>query len=90
MFGNWFKKKKVKNAYSERKETAVKILNVNEASYDEIISNIVSRHFKRLEGFLLDLNLPRLAYVSISKEFHFLENDLKEAIKKKENKRKDD
>ena len=47
---------------------------------DEIISKIVSRHFKRLEGYLLDLNLPRLAYVSISKEFHFLENDLKESL----------
>ena len=47
---------------------------------DEIITKIVSRHFKRLESFLLDLNLPRLAYVSISKEFHFLENDLKDAL----------
>lgn len=47
---------------------------------DEIISNIVSRHFKKLEGFLLDLNLPRLAYVSISKEFRFLEKDLKDAL----------
>ena len=84
MFSNLFKKKNVKNAYTTRKETTSKILNVKEATYDEIITKIVSKHFKRLEGFLLDLNLPRLAYVSISKEFRFLEDDLKDAVKKKE------
>ena len=47
---------------------------------DEIISKIVSRHFKRLEGYLLDLNLPRLAYIAISKEFRFLEEDLQKAM----------
>ena len=47
---------------------------------DEIIERIVKRHFKKLEGFLLDLNLPRLAYVAISKEFRFMEQDLKESL----------
>lgn len=47
---------------------------------DEIIERIVSRHFKRLEGFLVELNLPRLVYVSISKEFRFLEQDLKNGL----------
>lgn len=59
---------------NKNKKKGVKMTN------DEIITKIVTRHFKRLESFLLDLNLPRLAYVSISKEFHFLEKDLKDAL----------
>ena len=47
---------------------------------DEIISKIVRRHFKRLESYLLDLNLPRLAYIAISKEFRFMEDDLQKAM----------
>lgn len=47
---------------------------------DEIIEQITARHFKRLESRLLELNLPQLAYIAISKEFRFLEKDLKEAL----------
>ena len=89
MFENLFKKKAVKKVYTPKREVNQKILNIKEATYDEIVTGIVSRHFKRLEGFLLDLKLPKLAYVSISKEFRFLEDELKEAIRKKENKKQD-
>lgn len=47
---------------------------------DEIVEQITARHFKRLESRLLELNLPQLAYIAISKEFRFLEKDLKEAL----------
>ena len=47
---------------------------------DEIVEHITRRHFKRLESKLLELNLPQLAYIAISKEFRFLEKDLKEAL----------
>jgi len=47
---------------------------------DEIIEQITSRHFKRLESKLLELDLPRLAYVAISKEFRWLESDLKKGL----------
>ena len=47
---------------------------------DEIIETITARHFKRLESRLLELNLPQLAYIAISKEFRFLENDLKKGL----------
>ena len=43
---------------------------------DEIIKTITARHFKRLESKLLELNLPQLVYIAVSKEFRFLENDL--------------
>ena len=47
---------------------------------DEIIETITARHFKRLESRLLELDLPQLAYIAISKEFRFLENDLKKGL----------
>jgi len=47
---------------------------------EEIVKQIVGRHFKRLESKLLELNLPRLVYITISKEFRFLENDLSDAL----------
>lgn len=47
---------------------------------DEIVEHITRRHFKRLESKLLELNLPQLAYIAISKEFRFMEKDLKEAL----------
>lgn len=47
---------------------------------DEIVEHIIRRHFKRLESKLLELNLPQLAYIAISKEFRFMEKDLKEAL----------
>lgn len=47
---------------------------------DEIVEHITRRHFKRLESKLLELNLPQLAYIAISKEFRFLEKDLKDAL----------
>jgi len=47
---------------------------------DEIIETITARHFKRLESKLLELDLPQLAYIAISKEFRFLENDLKKGL----------
>ena len=47
---------------------------------DEIISEMTARHFKRLESRLLELDLPSLAYVAISREFRHLENDLKKAL----------
>lgn len=47
---------------------------------DEIIEQLVGRHFKRLESRLLELNLPSLVYSAISKEFRFLESDLKNAM----------
>ena len=47
---------------------------------DEIIEKIMAKHFKRLEGYLVELNLPRLAYLAISKEFRFLEKDLKDGL----------
>ena len=47
---------------------------------DEIIEHITGRHFKRLESKLLELSLPTLVYSAISKEFRYLENDLKNAL----------
>lgn len=47
---------------------------------DEIVEHITARHFKRLESKLLELNLPQLAYIAISKEFRFLEQDLKKGL----------
>lgn len=47
---------------------------------DEIISELTARHFKRLESRLLELGLPSLAYIAISREFRYLENDLKKAL----------
>lgn len=47
---------------------------------DEIVSQIVARHFKKLESKLLELNLPQLVYAAISKEFRWLESDLKNAL----------
>lgn len=47
---------------------------------EEIVKQIVGRHFKRLESKLLELNLPRLVYITISKEFRFLEKDLSDAL----------
>jgi len=47
---------------------------------DEIITHITARHFKKLESKLLELNLPQLAYIAISKEFRFLEEDLKKGL----------
>ena len=47
---------------------------------DEIVEQITARHFKRLESKLLELNLPQLAYIAISKEFRFLEQDLKKGL----------
>lgn len=47
---------------------------------DEIVEHITRRHFKRLESKLLELNLPQLAYIAISKEFRFMESDLKKAL----------
>jgi len=47
---------------------------------DQIIETITARHFKRLESKLLELDLPQLAYIAISKEFRFLENDLKKGL----------
>lgn len=47
---------------------------------EEIISFITCRHFKRLEKKLLELSLPALVYIAISKEFRFLEADLKRAL----------
>ena len=47
---------------------------------DEIISILVARHFKKLESKLLELNLPKLAYAAISKEFRWLESDLKKGL----------
>lgn len=47
---------------------------------DEIISEMTARHFKKLEAKLLELDLPSLAYVAISREFRYLENDLKKVL----------
>lgn len=47
---------------------------------DEIITQIVARHFKKLETKLLELKLPQLVYIAVSKEFRWLETDLKKAI----------
>lgn len=47
---------------------------------DEIIETLVGRHFKRLEAKLLQLNLPDLVYIAISKQFRYLEKDLKIAL----------
>ena len=47
---------------------------------DEIVEQITARHFKRLESKLLELNLPQLVYIAISKEFRFLEQDLKKGL----------
>mgnify|MGYP003321519714 CR=1 FL=1 len=47
---------------------------------DEIVERITGRHFKRLESKLIELKLPRLVYMTISKEFRFLEQDLKKAL----------
>ena len=47
---------------------------------DEIIETITARHFKKLESKLLELNLPQLAYAAISKEFRWLESDLKKGL----------
>jgi len=47
---------------------------------DEIIEHIAGRHFKRLESKLLELSLPTLVYSAISKEFRYLETDLKKAL----------
>ena len=47
---------------------------------DEIITHITARHFKKLEGKLLELNLPQLVYIAISKECRFLEEDLKKGL----------
>ena len=52
---------------------------------DEIIEAVVCRHFKKLEGKLLELNLPQLAYIAISKEFRWLEADLKKELAELEN-----
>ena len=47
---------------------------------EEIIEILVARHFKKLESKLLELNLPQLAYAAISKEFRWLESDLKKGL----------
>lgn len=47
---------------------------------DEIVETLVGRHFKKLESRLLELNLPSLVYITISKEFRWLETDLKKAL----------
>ena len=47
---------------------------------DEIVEILVGRHFKKLESRLLELNLPSLVYITISKEFRWLETDLKKAL----------
>ena len=47
---------------------------------DEIIQQVVARHFKKLENKLLELHVPQLAYIAISKEFRWLESDLKKHI----------
>jgi len=47
---------------------------------DEIVEILVARHFKKLEAKLLELNLPRLVYMAVSKEFRWLESDLKKAL----------
>ena len=47
---------------------------------DEIIETLTRRHFKRLEAQLLELDLPKLAYIAISKAFRWLEADLKKAL----------
>ena len=47
---------------------------------DEIIETITARHFKKLESKLLELNLPQVVYITISKEFRWLESDLKKGI----------
>lgn len=47
---------------------------------DEIISLTVARHFKKLESKLLELDLPDRAFVLVSKEFRWLEQDLKNNI----------
>lgn len=47
---------------------------------DEIVEIIVARHFKKVESRLLELNLPSLVYITISKEFRWLETDLKKAL----------
>lgn len=47
---------------------------------DEIIEILTSRHFKRLEKKLLELHLPQLVYIAVSKQFRYLENDLKKAF----------
>ena len=45
-----------------------------------MIEQITARHFKKLESKLLELNLPQLAYIAISKEFRYLEDDFKKAF----------
>ena len=47
---------------------------------NEIVEILVARHFKKLEAKLLELNLPRLVYITISKEFRWLESDLKKGL----------
>jgi hypothetical protein len=47
---------------------------------DEIVEILVARHFKKLESRLLELNLPSLVYITISKEFRWLESDLKKGL----------
>lgn len=47
---------------------------------EEIVSFLTCRHFKRLEKKLIELALPTLVYIAISKEFRFLEEDLKKAL----------
>jgi len=49
-------------------------------SNDEIIRIVVAKHFKKLESKLLEIKLPQLAYIAISKEFRWLESDLKKGI----------
>ena len=86
MFGNLFKKKVEEGEYVYKKRTKVpqgETLNFKEATYNEIIERITARHFKKLESMLIELKLPKLVFVSISKEFRYLEGDLKSAIKEK-------
>lgn len=47
---------------------------------DEIIETLTRRHFKRLEAQLLELDLPKLSYIAISRSFRWLEADLKKAL----------
>lgn len=47
---------------------------------DEIIETLTRRHFKRLEAQLLELELPSLVYIAVSRSFRWMEADLKKAF----------
>jgi len=51
---------------------------------ETIISRNISRHFSKLKEKLIEVNTAQIVIDAISKEFRFLEKDLKEELVTKE------